>query len=129
MDGCPFCTIDPGLIIKVSALSAAIRDGFPVSRGHTLIVPRRHVLSCFDLTVEEQIDLLKLANDCKAGLDAEFAPAGYNLGFNDGAAAGQTVMHAHLHLIPRYENDVPDPRGGLRWVLPDKAVYWEDADQ
>jgi diadenosine tetraphosphate (Ap4A) HIT family hydrolase len=84
------------------------------------------VQSFYDLAPEEQSDLIHLATECKRILDAKYAPAGYNLGINDGAAAGQTVMHVHLHLIPRYDGDVPDPRGGIRWVLPDKAKYWED---
>ena len=68
--------------------------------------------------------MLELLAAAKAALDAEFHPAGYNVGINDGAAAGQTVAHLHMHLIPRYAGDQPDPRGGVRWILPDKAKYW-----
>lgn len=123
---CPFCDPEKLTILQETVLSRAFLDGYPVSAGHTLIVPRRHVASFFELTPEEQADLLRLASECKAALDREHAPAGYNLGLNDGRAAGQTVMHVHLHLIPRYEGDVADPRGGIRWVLPPKAPYWED---
>jgi diadenosine tetraphosphate (Ap4A) HIT family hydrolase len=68
--------------------------------------------------------MLTLLNEAKQQLDAEFSPGGYNIGINDGAAAGQTVAHLHMHLIPRYIGDQPDPRGGVRWVIPEKADYW-----
>lgn len=103
----------------------AIRDGFPVSPGHTLIVPRRHVASFFEITDTECADLMSLLAEAHDDLDREFHPAGYNIGINDGAAAGQTVPHLHIHLIPRYEGDRDDPRGGVRWVLPDRAAYWD----
>jgi diadenosine tetraphosphate (Ap4A) HIT family hydrolase len=114
--------------VDANVLAWALRDAYPVSPGHTLIVPRRHVASFFELTPEEQSSMLDLARRQKAVLDAEFAPAGYNLGINDGAAAGQTVAHVHLHLIPRYAGDSPDPRGGVRWVLPAKAAYWSHSE-
>ena len=80
--------------------------------------------SFFDLRFEERQALLALLDEAKVQLDAEFQPAGYNIGVNDGAAAGQTVPHLHIHLIPRYEGDHQDPRGGVRWVIPEKARYW-----
>ena len=101
-----------------------IRDGFPISPGHTLIVPKRHVASFFDLTPEERADLLALLDAAKADLDRELSPQGYNIGINDGAAAGQTVPHLHIHLIPRFPGDREDPRGGIRWIIPEKADYW-----
>ena len=101
-----------------------IRDGFPISPGHTLIVPKRHVASFFDLTPEERADLLALLDAAKADLDRELSPQGYNIGINDGAAAGQTVPHLHIHLIPRFAGDQEDPRGGIRWIIPEKADYW-----
>jgi diadenosine tetraphosphate (Ap4A) HIT family hydrolase len=101
-----------------------IRDGYPISPGHTLIIPRRHVDSFFNLTADEKLDLLGLIEIAKAGTDEEFKPDSYNLGINDGPAAGQTVPHLHIHLIPRYLGDVPDARGGVRWIIPDKADYW-----
>ena len=106
-----------------NALAFAIRDGFPVSPGHTLVVPFREVATWFDATREEQMAMLELVDAVKAQLDAERAPAGYNVGFNAGAAAGQTVMHLHVHVIPRYEGDVPDPRGGVRHVMPGRGNY------
>ena len=108
-----------------SELAVVIRDGFPVSPGHTLIIPKRHVASFFEITDAERTDLMSLLAAARDDLDRLFHPAGYNIGINDGAAAGQTVPHLHIHLIPRYEGDRDDPRGGVRWVLPDKAAYWD----
>ena len=101
-----------------------VRDAFPISLGHTLVIPVRHVGSFFDTTAAEREALLEFLDDAKQQLDAEFSPAGYNIGINDGAAAGQTVGHLHIHLIPRYVGDQRDPRGGVRWVIPEKADYW-----
>ena len=92
--------------------------------GHTLLIPRRHVVSLFDVTVVEWVELGQLLVEASAALRSEFQPDGFNIGVNDGAAAGQTVRHLHVHLIPRYRGDHPDPRGGVRWVLPEKAKYW-----
>lgn len=121
---CPFCTLLPQRVIDENATAIAIRDGYPVSPGHTLLIPKRHSASFFDLAEQERSDLLSLLNRAKLTLDAEFQPQGYNIGINDGPAAGQTVPHLHVHLIPRYDGDLPDPRGGVRWVIPDKAKYW-----
>lgn len=121
---CPFCTLPPERVVFANDLVVVIRDGFPVSPGHTLVIPRRHVGSFFDLTAEERIAMLELLDRAKANLECEYVPDGYNIGINDGQAAGQTVMHLHMHLIPRYTGDQPDPRGGVRWVFPDKADYW-----
>ncbi|MEY3012504.1 MAG: hypothetical protein RIT45_1239, partial [Pseudomonadota bacterium] len=110
-----------------NALAFAIRDGFPVSPGHTLVIPFREVATWFDASREEQLAILELIDVVKSQLDAEYAPAAYNVGFNAGAAAGQTVMHLHVHVIPRFEGDVPDPRGGVRHVMPGKGNYLADA--
>ena len=122
---CPFCSLPAERIVHDGPLAFVIRDGFPVSPGHTLIIPKRHVASFFDVTDAERTDLMSLLAAARDDLDREFHPAGYNIGINDGAAAGQTVPHLHIHLIPRYEGDRDDPRGGVRWVLPDKAAYWD----
>ena len=103
----------------------AIRDGFPISPGHTLIIPNRHIASFFELDGGERTQLLALLDRAKGVLDAEFKPHGYNIGINDGPAAGQTVPHLHMHLIPRYKGDQEDARGGVRWIIPEKAKYWE----
>jgi diadenosine tetraphosphate (Ap4A) HIT family hydrolase len=93
------------------------------------VIPRRHVASFFDATPLEREAMLALLDMAKQQLQAEFGPAGYNVGINDGAAAGQTICHLHMHLIPRYPGDRPDPRGGVRWVIPDKADYWTELNQ
>lgn len=123
---CPFCQLDPARIIDEGPLHRVIRDGFPISQGHTLVIPKRHVASFFDCNADEQAALLAALNTAKRNLDEILAPDGYNIGVNDGSAAGQTVGHLHIHLIPRYQGDQPDPRGGVRWIFPDKAVYWND---
>jgi diadenosine tetraphosphate (Ap4A) HIT family hydrolase len=123
-DPCPFCSIPDDRIVGRLGTAFAIRDGFPVSPGHTLIIPRRHIGSLFGIPGSDLLDLLQLLAQTKAALDREFGPDGYNIGVNDGAAAGQTVPHLHIHLIPRYQGDQPDPRGGVRWIFPDKANYW-----
>jgi len=121
---CPFCTLPASRIINRNQAGVAVRDAYPVTRGHTLVIPARHVGTFFATTTEERSGLLSLLDTAKQQLDAEFAPAGYNIGINDGAAAGQTVPHLHIHLIPRYPLDRDDPRGGVRWVIPEKAKYW-----
>jgi len=123
---CPFCTLAEDRILASNDLAIATPDGFPVSPGHTLIVPKRHVASWFDTTPEEQRAVIGLLGEMKQRLDAERSPAGYNIGINDGPAAGQTVRHLHLHLIPRYDGDTEDPRGGVRWVFPHRAAYWKE---
>lgn len=121
---CLFCALPQGRIVMANALAMAIRDGFPVSPGHTLIIPRRHIATFFDTTTEERLSMFELMNKTKRELDAELHPAAYNIGVNDGRAAGQTIPHLHVHLIPRYDGDASEPRGGVRWIFPDKAAYW-----
>ena len=121
---CPFCNLPTDRIISESDNTLTIRDGFPVSEGHTLIIPRRHVQSFFELQAIEKAAVLQALDEAKKSLDREFSPDGYNIGINDGEAAGQTVMHLHVHLIPRYKGDTKDPRGGVRWIFPEKAKYW-----
>lgn len=121
---CPFCQLDAACIVFSDDVTLVIRDAFPVSPGHTLIIPRRHVGSFFELTAPERASMFELLTQAKVDLDETLQPDGFNIGINDGAAAGQTVPHLHLHLIPRYRGDAPDPRGGVRWVLPAKAKYW-----
>ena len=121
---CAFCTLPASRIVETNELGWVIRDAYPVSPGHTLIIPKRHVGSFFELTLDERGALFALLDGAKARLDAEFHPSAYNVGINDGPAAGQTVLHLHIHLIPRYAGDRPDPRGGVRWIIPEKADYW-----
>ena len=121
---CAFCTLPSARVIDENATAIIVRDGYPVSPGHTLLIPKRHTGSFFDLSEQERSELLTLLDRAKVMLDEEFQPQGYNIGINDGTAAGQTVPHLHVHLIPRFAGDMPDPRGGVRWVIPDKAKYW-----
>ena len=123
---CPFCALEHGRVVASNSLAVAIRDAYPVSPGHTLVIPNRHIGSFFDLSAQEHDALFQLIREQKRVLDTEFGPHAYNIGINDGPAAGQTVAHVHVHLIPRYRGDDPDPRGGVRRVLPAKARYWED---
>jgi diadenosine tetraphosphate (Ap4A) HIT family hydrolase len=121
---CAFCSLPPERIIDSSQHGMVVRDGFPISPGHTLIIPKRHIGSFFELEADEQAELLDLMRRARAAIEQEFHPQGYNIGVNDGAAAGQTIPHLHIHLIPRYQGDRVDPRGGVRWIIPEKADYW-----
>ena len=127
---CPFCQLvqqdKQGRIVAQDDGAILIRDNFPVSSGHSLIIPKRHIGSFFESTADERHSMLKLLDIAKEGIDGDYKPDGYNIGINDGPAAGQTVPHLHIHLIPRYAGDVDEPRGGVRWVIPDKAKYWDE---
>lgn len=123
---CPFCTLPSERIVDQNDLALVIRDGFPVSPGHTLVIPKRHVGSFFELDQDEVESMLALLKAAKVVIVEEFKPDSYNIGINDGPQAGQTVPHVHMHLIPRYQGDVEDPRGGVRWLIPTKADYWTD---
>lgn len=125
-DLCPFCKrIDEGEIVLDMPLAVAFPDAYPISPGHTLIVPRRHEPDFFQLTPDEQAQMLALTSQVRSRLASELDFEGVNIGVNSGEAAGQTVDHAHLHFIPRYSGDVDEPAGGVRWLFPDKARYWE----
>jgi diadenosine tetraphosphate (Ap4A) HIT family hydrolase len=119
---CIFCHLDRLILIE-SALSLAFLDGFPVSKGHTLIIPKRHVVSIWDLSTQEYVDAFNLLREVKDLLQKKYEPQGFNVGVNFGEAAGQTVRHAHIHLIPRYTGDVPSSRGGVRNIIPGKGNY------
>ena len=122
---CTYCNLSESRIIDQSPLTLVFRDVFPVSPGHTLIIPRRHVESYFDLTDQEREDLTFMMMRAKNVLKNELNPQAFNIGINEGFAAGQTVAHINMHLIPRFKGDVTEPRGGIRWIFPDKAVFWE----
>ena len=125
---CVFCAVPQARIAWSSRTTTALWDAFPVSPGHALVVPRRHVASWRDLTADEKTAIITAVDAIRSLVDARHRPDGYNVGCNDGVAAGQTVMHFHMHVIPRYGGDVRDPRGGVRWVLPDKAAYWHSSE-
>lgn len=118
---CPFCGLND--VHMETALCNVIRDKYPVSPGHTLIIPKRHVETYFDLSNEEKEDVMRLIDSLKEEMDMAIHPDGYNIGFNAGIHAGQTVMHCHIHVIPRYRGDMDDPRGGVRGVIPSKQSY------
>ena len=115
-----FLDIPPEQWVASNDLAFAVRDGYPVSPGHTLVIPKRPVATWFEATAQERLALDQLVDEVKRRLDAEQRPDGYNVGFNAGEAAGQTVMHLHVHVIPRYQNDVTNPRGGVRGVIPSR---------
>jgi superfamily II DNA or RNA helicase/HKD family nuclease/diadenosine tetraphosphate (Ap4A) HIT family hydrolase len=120
---CPFCELPQDRVIWADSIVAALWDGFPVSPGHALIVPRRHVATWFDASSEEQTALVGAIGRVRGEILKRHAPDGFNIGINVGEAAGQTVFHLHLHVIPRYRGDVPNPRGGVRRVIPQLADY------
>ena len=121
---CIFCNISPDQYVTENDLAFAIRDGFPVTKGHTLIIPKRHLADYFDLTAEERIAIAALAHECRSDLmKSDSAIDGFNIGANAGASAGQTVFHVHVHLIPRRTGDTAEPRGGVRGVIPGKQNY------
>ncbi|MFV8817773.1 HIT family protein [Haliea sp. E17] len=127
-DSCPFCDIATsnscGRVIDQNGLAILIEDGFPVTLGHSLVILRRHIQSLFDASDEERRALFQLIERAKVGLDQRYQPSAYNIGINDGVAAGQTIPHLHIHVIPRYDEPGTDPRGGIRWIIPERADYW-----
>jgi len=120
---CPFCSTSEEDIVLKNDLCYARFDKYPVNKGHLLIIPFRHFENYFDATKEEKIAFIELIEKAKKFLDQKFRPDGYNVGINIGKYAGQTVMHVHIHLIPRYRGDTPDPQGGVRGVIPEKQKY------
>lgn len=127
MDNCVFCgiekQIDSSRILYQDSTWIAIYDGYPVSKGHVLLIPKRHCASYFDLNFIELESIGVTIGVVKRLLDTKFNPDGYNIGINCGEAAGQTVPHCHIHIIPRYNGDMEDPRGGVRGVIPEKQKY------
>ena len=119
---CPFCTHDRELI-QESEYGYALYDKYPVNPGHVLVISRRHVSDYFDLEDGEKAGLWKLVEEMRSFLDDEFHPDGFNVGFNVGKEAGQTIDHVHIHIIPRYSGDMDDPTGGVRHVIPEKGKY------
>ncbi len=123
-NGCLFCNVGEERIIAENDLAFAIRDGFPVTELHSLIIPKRHVSDYFELTEEELLacnDLLRIVKEEILARDTSVK--GFNVGANSGLVAGQSIFHCHIHLIPRREGDVPNPKGGIRHVIPGKGAY------
>ena len=118
---CVFCQINN--IVLENDLALAFSDKYPVNIGHLLIIPKRHVEQYFDLTKQERTAIDQLLFEGEKMLDEQYQPDGYNIGINCGEAAGQTIFHVHVHLIPRFNGDMEDPRGGVRGVIPEKQNY------
>ena len=124
MKNCIFCNLDPSRIEDRNEFFVAIKDLYPVTEGHTLIIPSRHVESFFELTRDEEIAMLDMLSSQKEELSQlDTTITGFNVGINDGEDAGQTIMHCHIHLIPRRKGDMESPRGGVRGVIPSKQSY------
>jgi len=123
-NGCLFCNVGEERLIAGNDLAFAIRDGFPVTELHSLVIPRRHVSDYFELTEEELLACNELLRIVKEEILArDESVKGFNVGANSGLVAGQSVFHCHIHLIPRREGDVPNPKGGIRHVIPGKGAY------
>lgn len=121
---CLFCTMEVERVVMENDLAYAVRDAFPVTPGHCLVIPKRHIPDCFTMTIEELIACDEITRTMReALLRGDPTIAGFNVGTNAGAAAGQTVFHCHFHLIPRREGDVENPRGGVRHTIPGKGNY------
>jgi diadenosine tetraphosphate (Ap4A) HIT family hydrolase len=120
-DPCLFC--GPREIIRQNELAYCTRDSYPVNPGHTLVMPFRHCASFFDLSPEEISACMDLVRLEQVILNKEFHPDGFNVGVNVNSAGGQSIFHAHIHLIPRYAGDSENPQGGIRQVIPEKAAY------
>ena len=121
---CPFCNLPEEQVLARTDMAVAFYDRFPVSRGQVLVIPEDHIGSLLELPEKDLTELWSLVAYIRNQLKVQYQPAGFNIGINEGVAAGQTVAHAHIHIIPRYAGDVADPRGGIRWVVPAKAKYW-----
>lgn len=122
LERCIFCEPEREILAQ-NARAIAVLDSFPVSPGHALVLPRRHVATIWDLDPDEYADCFTLARDLRPILESRFSPDGFNIGANCGEAAGQSVWHAHIHVIPRFKGDTPNPRGGVRRVIPLKGNY------
>ena len=121
---CPLCGLLEAPLV-LNELAGAVFDGYPISQGHTLVIPFRHFSRLDEASPEEVTAIFTLVPEIMHRLQKDFSPQGFNVGLNDGVAAGQTVPHLHVHVIPRFDGDHPDPRGGIRFVIPEKARYWK----
>ena len=122
---CIFCDFknDKEKVVLENDLAYAIFDGFPINKGHMLIIPKRHAETYFDLTEDEIKAMNELVFKAKKLIDDKYKPDGYNIGLNCGEYAGQTVFHCHMHIIPRYKGDTPNPRGVVRNIIKGQSKY------
>ena len=123
MKNCLFCTYDKGKFIAENDFAFAIYDNFPVNEGHSLIIPKRHFANFFEATEEEIAGIYSMLHEVKGIVDKKYSPTGYNVGINVGDDGGQTIMHLHVHLIPRYRGDVENPKGGIRKLKKELVPY------
>ena len=124
MEGCVFCgDIEKDRVLFETTQWIAMYDKYPVSKGHVLLIPKEHYETFFDLPEQLTNSIQYWIKHIKNILDNKYHPSGYNIGVNCGKSAGQTVMHCHIHIIPRYDGDVEDPRGGVRGAIPSKQKY------
>lgn len=123
MKNCLFCTYDKGKFIAENDFAFAIYDNFPVNEGHSLIIPKRHFANFFEATEEEIAGIYSMLHEVKGIVDEKYSPTGYNVGINVGEDGGQTIMHLHVHLIPRYKGDVENPKGGIRKLKKELVPY------
>lgn len=126
MEDCIFCDIyenEKNRVIAENKLVFAIYDSYPVNQGHVLVITKRHFDNYFDATAEEISAVYELLHECKSIVEEKYQPTGYNIGVNVGYYGGQTVMHLHVHLIPRYKGDVENPKGGIRRLKPQLVHY------
>jgi diadenosine tetraphosphate (Ap4A) HIT family hydrolase len=121
---CPFCNLPQERVLLETETTLALFDAYPITEGHALVIPKLHVASIFELPPGELAALWAQVETVRKLLAERFSPDAFNIGVNDGAAAGQTVPHAHIHVIPRRNGDSAEPRGGIRWIIPDRARYW-----
>ena len=120
---CLFCHPKPHEILAETEHALLISDSFPVSPGHCLVTPRRHIKTYFECSEEENREFRELILLAKQQIEKKHSPDGYNIGCNNELAAGQSVFHLHIHIIPRYQGDVENPKGGVRWVIPKNSQY------
>lgn len=124
MDNCFFCEKIKNKNYEIeNELAIARFDDFPVNKGHLEVIPKRHIKDWWETSKEEKIAIFELLEEAKKIVDEKYQPDGYNIGMNLGISAGQSIMHLHVHLIPRYNGDVPNPRGGVRGIIPSKQNY------
>ena len=120
---CIFCSLSDNKIVFSNNSVNIIEDQYPVNPGHMLIILKRHIPDWWGITKQEQVDIIEAINKAKMIIESKHSPAGYNIGINNGVAAGQTIMHLHIHLIPRYIGDMDKPEGGVRHVIPSRGKY------
>jgi diadenosine tetraphosphate (Ap4A) HIT family hydrolase len=124
MPPCPFCEISADRLLLSSEAAVAFLDAYPISDGHALVVPKRHVSSMYELTATDQQELWDMVSKVRDLLIEHYDVHSFNIGLNDGLEAGQTIEHAHIDVIPRRPGDVDSPKGGVRWIIAEKADYW-----